>query len=236
MTRDQKIGLALGILLIGAVAAFFYRHEPVTTAKLPELKSVRELDQEISRRPHAPYLAPQPDPSTPDVRSNDDAEEPGGLVPEPIAMGEGAGSTTRLTSTTTPVSPAESTPRPERFHTVRRGDSLSSIAAEHLGSAARFEELYEANRDLLRNPNDLRIGQQLRIPVSSRINGPPSEAAQPNQPPADAGAGSAATEEAKPMFVPHRGPGIPTRTGPTATAPAGKRLSQVPPDDAIIRR
>lgn len=47
---------------------------------------------------------------------------------------------------------------------VRPGDTLSSIARSVLGSSARWEEIFQANRDLLRSPNDLRVGQELRIP------------------------------------------------------------------------
>lgn len=39
-----------------------------------------------------------------------------------------------------------------------------TIAAKRLGNANRFIELYEANRDQLKDPNSLTIGLELRIP------------------------------------------------------------------------
>jgi nucleoid-associated protein YgaU len=50
------------------------------------------------------------------------------------------------------------------FHVVQPGDTLSGIAAKYLGSVARYPELFEANRDVLRSPDALQLGMQLRIP------------------------------------------------------------------------
>jgi len=48
---------------------------------------------------------------------------------------------------------------------VQPGDTLSSISRRVLGTSARWEEIFQANRDLLRSPNDLRVGQELTIPA-----------------------------------------------------------------------
>ena len=49
---------------------------------------------------------------------------------------------------------------------VQKGDSLWSIAAkpEVYGKATRWRDLYEANRDLLKSPNDVRAGMSLKVP------------------------------------------------------------------------
>ncbi len=49
-------------------------------------------------------------------------------------------------------------------YVVRPGDTLSSISRAVFGDSARWEEIFQANRDLLRSPNDLRVGQELRVP------------------------------------------------------------------------
>ncbi len=51
-----------------------------------------------------------------------------------------------------------------REHRVTIGDTLTGLAARYLGSSARYMEIYEANRDVLRSPDDLRSGMTLRIP------------------------------------------------------------------------
>jgi len=55
-------------------------------------------------------------------------------------------------------------PAAPRTHVVQAGDSLSSIAAEHYGTASRYAEIFEANRDQLVDPDSLQIGMRLRIP------------------------------------------------------------------------
>ena len=51
-----------------------------------------------------------------------------------------------------------------RTHVVKEGESLWKIAKQELGSGARWNEIYEANRDVLPNPEALHTGQKLRVP------------------------------------------------------------------------
>lgn len=58
-------------------------------------------------------------------------------------------------------------------YTVRPGDTLSKIAAaQHLGS---WQTLYNANRDRIRNPNLIYVGQVLVLPGNS-VAAPPAPA------------------------------------------------------------
>lgn len=59
--------------------------------------------------------------------------------------------------------PAETPSR----HVVVDGDTLSTLAVRYLGRADAYLEIYEANRDVLDNPDLLPIGAVLRIPQSS---------------------------------------------------------------------
>lgn len=47
---------------------------------------------------------------------------------------------------------------------VVKGDSLSTIASGQYGDAQKWRRIYEANRDLIDDPNLIYAGQQLRIP------------------------------------------------------------------------
>ncbi len=38
---------------------------------------------------------------------------------------------------------------------VRKGDTLSAIAKEYLGSANRYQEIFEANQPLLKDPDSI---------------------------------------------------------------------------------
>lgn len=51
------------------------------------------------------------------------------------------------------------------FYTVKSGDTLGAIAKEHLGSASRYPEIFEANQPLLSDPDKIYPGQVLRIPA-----------------------------------------------------------------------
>ncbi len=68
---------------------------------------------------------------------------------------------------TVPVSPANNVTGVQvqvRYHTVGEGDSLSRISMRYYGTPGRWQEIYQANRDMLQGSNALRVGMQLRIP------------------------------------------------------------------------
>jgi nucleoid-associated protein YgaU len=49
-------------------------------------------------------------------------------------------------------------------YTVQPGDTLSKIARDHLGSANKYMEIFNANRDQLSDPDKIKPGQVLKIP------------------------------------------------------------------------
>jgi nucleoid-associated protein YgaU len=55
-------------------------------------------------------------------------------------------------------------PSAARTHTVKSGDTLGAIAKAYLGSATKADALFEANKDQLKSPDALKVGQVLRIP------------------------------------------------------------------------
>jgi nucleoid-associated protein YgaU len=52
----------------------------------------------------------------------------------------------------------------EWTHTVVPGDTLSGIAVKYYEDASRWPEIYEANKDLIKNPNLIYPGQTFVIP------------------------------------------------------------------------
>lgn len=52
----------------------------------------------------------------------------------------------------------------EKTYTVKSGDCLWNIAKSLLGSGSRYTEIYNLNRDKIKNPNLIYPGQVLRIP------------------------------------------------------------------------
>lgn len=52
----------------------------------------------------------------------------------------------------------------ERIYEVVSGDTLGGIAKRFYGNAGQYMKIFEANRDILDNPNLIKVGQKLRIP------------------------------------------------------------------------
>jgi nucleoid-associated protein YgaU len=62
--------------------------------------------------------------------------------------------------------PQPAPPAPaEKKYTVVSGDSLSKIAKHFYGDANKYMKIFEANTDLLSDPNNIQIGQELVIPA-----------------------------------------------------------------------
>jgi nucleoid-associated protein YgaU len=51
-----------------------------------------------------------------------------------------------------------------RRYTVQPGDSLSKISKEFYGNANQYMKIFEANRDKLSDPDNVRAGMELVIP------------------------------------------------------------------------
>jgi nucleoid-associated protein YgaU len=53
-----------------------------------------------------------------------------------------------------------------RYHIVKRGETLSTIAAAYYGDSNLADSLLEANRDVVSTTDDVFPGRLLRIPRS----------------------------------------------------------------------
>ncbi len=50
------------------------------------------------------------------------------------------------------------------YYVVASGDSLSKIAKKHLDDPNRYMDIFNANRDVLSDPDLIKPGQRLKIP------------------------------------------------------------------------
>jgi nucleoid-associated protein YgaU len=65
---------------------------------------------------------------------------------------------------TTTMNDVVDTPAEWGAYRIKSGDSLSEIAREFMGSAGRWRQLYELNRNAISDPDNIRAGTVLRVP------------------------------------------------------------------------
>ena len=76
---------------------------------------------------------------------------------------QGGGSSTAPSPAPVTADPIDGS-RGGRTYTVVKGDSLSRIAQHQYGDANKWRKIYEANRDLIKDPDLIYPGQALKIP------------------------------------------------------------------------
>ena len=53
------------------------------------------------------------------------------------------------------------------YYTVQSGDTLSAIAKHFYGDASKYPKIFDANREVIKHPDKIFIGQKIRIPQGS---------------------------------------------------------------------
>ena len=51
------------------------------------------------------------------------------------------------------------------FYEIVSGDTLGGIAKKYYGSAGKYMKIFEANRDIIKDPNKIFPGQKIKIPL-----------------------------------------------------------------------
>ena len=51
-----------------------------------------------------------------------------------------------------------------QYHEVVSGDTLWKISERYYGDGSLYKNIFEANQDILKDPNVIKVGQKLRIP------------------------------------------------------------------------
>ena len=68
----------------------------------------------------------------------------------------------------TPVKSTQTVSPTSQQYIVKGGDTLARLSERFYNSADKWEKIYEANRDTVKNPNYIYIGQRLTIPPDER--------------------------------------------------------------------
>jgi nucleoid-associated protein YgaU len=83
--------------------------------------------------------------------------------PKPNFSNVKSGGSSTAPSAPVPAGDAPAAGAP-RTYTVVAGDSLSKIAKRFYGDANQWKRIFEANRDIIKNPDLIHPGQTLKIP------------------------------------------------------------------------
>lgn len=93
--------------------------------------------------------------------------------PAPVAVSDASPEPDPAPAAPAPAAPVARVPAPatppatnaaRRTHTVVKGDTLSGISRRYYGKTGRTKDIFNANRGVMRNESDLKIGVQLVIP------------------------------------------------------------------------
>ena len=165
MQRDLKIGLLLGLALVFVAALRLATHPRLSPrARITRLHN-NGSGAEPNDQPILPVVADNPPPDAPAIRDEDvpapsQPIEPGIAPAEPVDAIETEQS---LTYDSTIHEQTEKI-RPQRFHIIARGQTLSEIAYKYYGSARQWPKILEANRKIIQDPKKLMPGTKIIIP------------------------------------------------------------------------
>ena len=60
---------------------------------------------------------------------------------------------------------AQAQPERVEYYTIVAGDTLSGIAKKFYGKAMQYPRIFEANREVIKDPDKIYVGQKIRIPL-----------------------------------------------------------------------
>ena len=175
MRTDLKIGVIVGLLLVAAVIFFLVGNDAESvdsseTVGVVDMSGQGETELAPVEIPSPPVVEPPappqaPEPLTPPAPPVPVAPDPP-VAPEPVPVElEPEPEPTPQVVVPEPAADA----REPRYYTVKAGDSLTQIAEMWYGSGKHWKVIQEANKSLITNPDNLRVGWRLRIPYPEEI-------------------------------------------------------------------
>jgi nucleoid-associated protein YgaU len=195
MDPAVKTAMAFCVLLAGICAALLFRRDPARPAppvpRTAELLLIRHRLGTLgsglpSHEPGRSMLSERSATSTfagpraATVITPSDRQEPPPPLAESYPQAERPASSRWGTSMDMLLPVATPADETARSHKIVDGDTLAALAQRYLGSAARAEEIFKANRDVLNDPELLPIGAELKIPP--RGSGPAGATSLPPDP------------------------------------------------------
>ncbi|MEM8749544.1 MAG: LysM peptidoglycan-binding domain-containing protein [Pseudomonadota bacterium] len=144
--RADVVDQSTGEVLSRAEVALLHDPQPVVAAAEPEKKeeTVAAADEPKPAPEAAPKTAPAPAPETAPVEQ---------AAVEPTVQNDAAPEPPVIRTGTTVI--------------IKPGDNLWRISRKSYGEGIRYTTIYNANRDQIRDPNRIYVGQIFKIPENS---------------------------------------------------------------------
>jgi nucleoid-associated protein YgaU len=70
--------------------------------------------------------------------------------------------------TETPAEPVETAPACEEYK-IGKGDTLQKISQKFYGTTKKWTKIFEANKDKIKAPDKIRVGQTICVPTEGKI-------------------------------------------------------------------
>ncbi|OHB45546.1 MAG: hypothetical protein A2178_00860 [Planctomycetes bacterium GWC2_49_10] len=153
MKKEFKIGLIIGVVIIAIVVIVF------ATKKS---NSVEDRAMEAVTEPNLPAL----DVNAPSLMfdMNSTSALPTSTDANTSTDYSAAPSLPSTQSSDSTVFEQSQPVKTQKFHVVKRGDTLSSISKKYYNSVKYIDKIYQANTDVIKNKNVLKPGVKLVIP------------------------------------------------------------------------
>ena len=180
--RWKKLAVVLSVVITGISVALFFRKD-ASPLWFWSRRSDDPFAQQVERRvgDQPPWIAPQAAPQLPMATASIAQPAVGESLP---AYPSGQSNLGAVGSLLAPIegvvddveSGRYESDQPsdyggsfgassaEKRHRVQDGDTLTTLAVQYFGRADAYRLIYDYNRDVLRSPDLLPIGAELRIP------------------------------------------------------------------------
>jgi len=136
----------------------------VDTTILKELESSGFIEK-LYKSTAVAKAAPRTEPAAPAAAAPSKANvQVADAKTRPVATEEKAKPVAKQVPVTPEAGTELKSKRGAQEYTVKGGDTLSKIAEQFYGNGAKWEKVFEANRETLKNPNYIFIGMKLHIP------------------------------------------------------------------------
>ncbi|UCC99927.1 MAG: LysM peptidoglycan-binding domain-containing protein [Phycisphaerales bacterium] len=165
MQKDLKIGLAVGLGLVAAAVVWVSTRPSMSPeARMGQLHNTDPVEQagpaeEPNEQPVVSVIARSPEPNLP-LPTLPEAPPPETPIEETVVPAEEEEPGVFDSTVHEQTVKIET----QRFHIVRKGETLSKISLTYYGSAGQWRKIFEANRLTIEDPDKLTLGQKLIIP------------------------------------------------------------------------